>query len=84
MTASSGGRGSPRAPGAQQGVDDPIHPGKLLGQSGRVVAIAKDFDRHARVPQDLKIRSGVARQFGRIGPHEHADLVPCAGRGAGR
>ena len=70
--------------GAQQRVDDPIHPGELLRQSGRVVAIAKHFDRHARLPQDIEIRSGVARQFGRIGPHEHADLDARGGRGAGR
>ena len=60
---------------SQQGVDDPAHSSELLRQSGRVVVIAKDFDWHARVPQNVKIRSGIACQFGRVGPHEDADVV---------
>jgi len=40
------------------------------------MAIAKDFDRHVGVPQNLEVCSGVAHQFGGFGPEEHADLIP--------
>ena len=76
MTASSGGRGSPRAPVPNRASTIQSTPLSLPRQTGRVVAIAEQLDGHTRPPQDLKVGGSVAGQLTRIGPYQHADLGP--------
>ena len=70
ITASKGGRGSPRA-GAQQGVDNPGGLAQMAVHTEGVVPIAIDFQRKLRLPHDVKVNARIAGKFFGRRPEQH-------------
>ena len=76
MTASSGGRGSPRAPVPNSASTIQSAPASCSANRAASWRLPNTSIGTPACRKIWKFAAGVARQFGRIGPDEHADLVP--------
>jgi hypothetical protein len=61
--------------GAQQGVDDPRGVPQQFREPCRIVCGAEDLNRNVGFCEDTEIGRGVAGEFLRLGPEQHADRM---------